>query len=60
MVRILAIADEKTRSLSVGRIRSIDPDLVVACGDLPFDYLDYIATATSPWRGRSHRARWEE
>jgi len=47
MVRILAIADEKTRSLSVGRIRSIDPDLVVACGDLPFDYLDYVASAAN-------------
>ena len=47
MVRILAIADEKTRSLSVGRIRSINPDLVVACGDLPFDYLDYIASAAN-------------
>ena len=47
MVRILAIADEKTRSLSVARIRSIAPDLVVACGDLPFDYLDYVASAAN-------------
>ncbi len=47
MVRILAIADETTNSLSVGRIRSIAPDLVVACGDLPFDYLDYVASAAN-------------
>jgi hypothetical protein len=32
-------------SLSVGRIKSITPDLVVACGDLPFDYLGYVASA---------------
>lgn len=47
MVRILAIADETTPSLSVGRIRSIAPDLVVACGDLPFDYIDYVASAAN-------------
>ncbi len=47
MVRILAIADEETHSLSVARIRSIAPDLVVACGDLPFDYLDYVASAAN-------------
>jgi predicted phosphodiesterase len=47
MVRILAIAEETTPSLSVGRIRGIAPDLVVACGDLPFDYLDYVASAAN-------------
>ncbi len=47
MVRLLAIADETTRSLSVGQIKSIAPDLVVSCGDLPFDYLDYVASAAN-------------
>ncbi len=47
MVRILAVADEKTHSLSVERIKRIAPDLVVACGDLPFDYLDYVASAAN-------------
>ncbi len=47
MVRILAVADEKTHSLSVQRIKRIAPDLVVACGDLPFDYLDYVASAAN-------------
>ncbi len=47
MVRILAIADETSHSLSVQRIRSIAPDLVVSCGDLPFDYLDYVASAAN-------------
>lgn len=47
MVRILAIADERTPSLTVGRIKSIDADLVVACGDLPFDYIDYVASAAN-------------
>jgi Icc-related predicted phosphoesterase len=47
VTRILAIADETTDSLSVQRIKSIAPDLVVACGDLPFDYLDYVASAAN-------------
>ena len=44
MTRILAIADEVSDSLWSGRVRRLEPDLVVACGDLPFDYLEYIVT----------------
>lgn len=47
MTRILAVADETSRSLTVGRIREIAPDLVVSCGDLPFDYLEYLVTAAN-------------
>jgi len=44
VTRILAIADEVSDSLWSGRVRRLDPNLVVACGDLPFDYLEYIVT----------------
>ncbi|MDQ3766732.1 MAG: metallophosphoesterase [Actinomycetota bacterium] len=48
MTRILAIADEVDNVLyskeSLGRL---NPHLVVACGDLPGDYLEYIVTMSS-------------
>jgi hypothetical protein len=47
MTRILAIADEVDDSLYCERVIRLDPDLVVACGDLPFDYLEYIVTMTN-------------
>lgn len=47
VTRILAIADETSSALSVRRIREIAPDLVVSCGDLPFSYLDYVASAAN-------------
>lgn len=47
MVRILAVADEVAYSLTPGRIRSLAPDLVVACGDLPWSYLELIASSTN-------------
>ena len=42
MVRILAIADEVVESLWDPMARRIAPDLVVAAGDLPWDYLEFL------------------
>ena len=47
MARILAIADEKDGSLSVARIRAIAPDVIVSCGDLPFEYLEFIVSVAN-------------
>lgn len=46
-MRILAIADETDRSLTAGRLREISPDIVLSCGDLGFDYLDYVSSAAN-------------
>lgn len=42
--RILAVADEVEASLFTAEVLKVRPDLVVACGDLPFDYLEFIVT----------------
>jgi hypothetical protein len=47
MTRVLALADEVNESLYGPQVRALRPDLVVACGDLPFDYLEYIVTMTN-------------
>ena len=47
MTRVLALADEVHEPLYGPEVRSLCPDLVVACGDLPFDYLEYIVTMTN-------------
>lgn len=47
MTRILAIADEIDRRLSVARMREIAPDVVVACGDLSFEYLELVSGAVN-------------
>lgn len=39
MVRILAVSDEVDEALSADPSRAGGVDLIVACGDLPFDYL---------------------
>lgn len=44
MVRILAIADEVDESLGPETLRALRPNLIVSCGDLPFDYLEYLVT----------------
>lgn len=45
MVRVLAVADEVDEALTAG----VDPvrgaELILACGDLPFDYLAYLMNA---------------
>lgn len=44
MTRILAVSDEVDEALYGEELKRISPDLVVSCGDLPFDYLEYIVT----------------
>lgn len=44
MTRILAIADEVEPSLYSEAVTGIACDLIVSCGDLPFDYLEYLVT----------------
>jgi Icc-related predicted phosphoesterase len=46
-IRVLAIADEEDASLTAARLADLRPDLVVACGDLRFDYLDYVVSAAN-------------
>ena len=45
MVRVLAIADEVCESLWGPRAAALAPDLVVAAGDLPWDYLELMASS---------------
>lgn len=47
MPRLLTVSDEIVESLWTDRVadRFPDVDLVLAAGDLPFDYLDFLATA---------------
>jgi Icc-related predicted phosphoesterase len=40
----LAIADEVADVLYGPKLRELRPDIVLACGDLPFDYLEYVVT----------------
>jgi hypothetical protein len=47
MVRILAIADEVDESLGRPTLESLRPNLIVSCGDLPFDYLEYVVTVAN-------------
>ena len=44
MTRILAVADEVDEGLYGDRLDELRPDIVVACGDLPFDYLEYLVS----------------
>jgi hypothetical protein len=43
-VKIFAVADEIDESTFGDKLDSIRPDLVVSCGDLPFDYLEYLVS----------------
>ncbi len=45
MVRVLAIADEVCEPLWGPRAAQLAPDLVVAAGDLPWDYLEFMASS---------------
>src|SRR5690349_7369495 len=45
MVRVLAVADERSDALC-GKVAALAPDLVLAAGDLPWDYLEFLASAT--------------
>ena len=45
MTRILAVADEVDQSLYGPRLKELRPDLILGCGDLPFEYLEYLRAA---------------
>jgi calcineurin-like phosphoesterase family protein len=45
VVRVLAVADEVDEALSADVTAVRSAELVLACGDLPFDYLDYLMNA---------------
>ena len=44
MTRILAVADEVDESLYGEKLIRLEPEIVLGCGDLPFDYLEYIVS----------------
>jgi predicted phosphodiesterase len=44
MARILAVSDEVDEHLLACDLKELDVELVVACGDLPFDYLEALVT----------------
>lgn len=48
-MRILALSDKRLRSIHSLKIRNryADADLVVGCGDLPADYLEFVLTVLS-------------
>lgn len=46
-VRILAVADEVDPVLTSDRLARLAPDVIVSCGDLPFDYLDRVTTSAN-------------
>ena len=46
MVRVLAVADEVSDALWGPRATALAPDLVLGAGDLPWDYLEFLASAT--------------
>src|SRR4051812_29133621 len=45
VVRVLAVADEVVESLWTEQVRRYDVDVILGAGDLPFDYLEYLACA---------------
>jgi uncharacterized protein len=44
VTRILAIADEVDEGLYGEKLKELRPDIVLSCGDLPFDYLENIVS----------------
>jgi Icc-related predicted phosphoesterase len=45
MARLLAVADRVEERLWTAAVRQLRPELVVGCGDLPFEYLGWLADA---------------
>ena len=43
-MRILAVADEVEEGFYGDKLTSVRPDIVLGCGDLPFDYLEYLVS----------------
>jgi len=46
MVRLLALSDEVDDRLSSADLRELAPDLIVGCGDVPFETLGHLADAS--------------
>ncbi|HUZ86109.1 MAG TPA: metallophosphoesterase [Candidatus Baltobacterales bacterium] len=44
MTRILAVADEVDETLEGEKLAALRPDIVISCGDLPYDYLEYLVS----------------
>jgi calcineurin-like phosphoesterase family protein len=44
MTRILAVADEVDEALYEDKLERLRPDLIVSCGDLPFEYLENLVS----------------
>jgi Icc-related predicted phosphoesterase len=44
LTRILAVADEVDESLYSDKLIQLRPEIVIGCGDLPFEYLEYIVS----------------
>jgi hypothetical protein len=44
MTRVLAVADEIDEALYGDKLVRLRPDLIVSCGDLPFDYLENLVS----------------
>jgi calcineurin-like phosphoesterase family protein len=42
VVSVLTISDEVIETLWSAQVRTLDVDLVLAAGDLPFDYIEYV------------------
>ena len=42
--RVLAVSDEVSPAIHRFEVRDLQPDLIVSCGDLPFDYLEYLVS----------------
>ena len=45
-MRILAVADEVAESLYGDTLKELRPDLILAAGDLPFEYLENLVSRT--------------
>ncbi|HEY3714454.1 MAG TPA: metallophosphoesterase [Jatrophihabitantaceae bacterium] len=45
MVRVLAVSDEVDEALRADAGAAHGTELILACGDLPFDYLEYLMSA---------------
>ena len=44
-MRILAVADEVDEFLSGEKLETLRPDIIVSCGDLPFEYLEFLVSS---------------
>ena len=44
VVRVLAVADEVVEALWGTALEELRPDLIVGCGDLPFEYLENLVS----------------